>query len=457
MYRKYIENLEKWNTSPRRKPLIVWGARQVGKTYLIKNLFAEKYYHDNYIYIDCRTEEDITEYCDKHINANDVLNFIALKKGKAIDKNVLLIFDEAQECLPIITLMKYFCQDRPDIPVIVTGSMVRMKIKRKKRGSTTDNYLFPVGKINQLTIYPLNFEEFLINKNSLMYQTVKEAYQQRKELDDLTHKMVMETFYEYLLIGGMPEVVDVFLKTNDFLESRNSLIDIYDNYLTDMDLYQASSESIIRSKKVFESIYAQLNKESKNFSPSLIDKKFKNRDLMSPIDWLITTHLVLKSSLLKEKISLPLIESNESLYRLYLADIGMFSYQSGINASTFISDSGQNSLSGIFFENYVATEILRAGLKLFYWKGKNSAEFEFILESNESIIPLDVKKKSGSLKSLADYASHNKLDYAVKVSSNKLGYNQENKILTLPFYDVFLFINELKNNLININDFIIKS
>lgn len=457
MYRKYIENLEKWNTSSRRKPLIVWGARQVGKTYLIKNLFAEKYYHDNYIYIDCRTEEDITEYCDKHINANDVLNFIALKKGKAIDKNVLLIFDEAQECLPIITLMKYFCQDRSDIPVIVTGSMVRMKIKRKKRGSTTDNYLFPVGKINQLTIYPLNFEEFLINKNSLMYQTVKEAYQQRKELDDLTHKMVMETFYEYLLIGGMPEVVDVFLKTNDFLESRNSLIDIYDNYLTDMDLYQASSESIIRSKKVFESIYAQLNKESKNFSPSLIDKKFKNRDLMSPIDWLITTHLVLKSSLLKEKISLPLIESNESLYRLYLADIGMFSYQSGINASTFISDGGQNSLSGIFFENYVATEILRAGLKLFYWKGKNSAEFEFILESNESIIPLDVKKKSGSLKSLADYASHNKLDYAVKVSSNKLGYNQENKILTLPFYDVFLFINELKNNIININDFIIKS
>lgn len=457
MYRKYIENLEKWNTSSRRKPLIVWGARQVGKTYLIKNLFAEKHYHDNYIYIDCRTEEDITEYCDKHINANDVLNFIALKKGKAIDKNVLLIFDETQECLPIITLMKYFCQDRPDIPVIVTGSMVRMKIKRKKRGSTTDNYLFPVGKINQLTIYPLNFEEFLINKNSLMYQTVKEAYQQRKELDDLTHKMVMETFYEYLLIGGMPEVVDVFLKTNDFLESRNSLIDIYDNYLTDMDLYQASSESIIRSKKVFESIYAQLNKESKNFSPSLIDKKYKNRDLMSPIDWLITTHLVLKSSLLKEKISLPLIESNESLYRLYLADIGMFSYQSGINASTFISDSGQNSLSGIFFKNYVATEILRAGLKLFYWKGKNSAEFEFILESNESIIPLDVKKKSGSLKSLADYASHNKLDYAVKVSSNKLGYNQENKILTLPFYDVFLFLNELKNNLININDFIIKS
>ena len=148
--------------------------------------------------------------------------------------------------------------------------------------------------------------------------------------------------------------------------------------------------------------------------------------------------------MVKEKATLPLIESSESLFRLYLSDIGMFSYQSGNNAKNFISDDGRNSLTGIFFENYVANEIINAGFKLFYWKGKNDAEFEFLIEDNGYVIPIDVKKNKGSINSLNKFKDHNKFKYAVKISTNRYGFNEENKILSIPLYETFLFLNDIK-------------
>ena len=136
----------------------------------------------------------------------------------------------------------------------------------------------------------------------------------------------------------------------------------------------------------------------------------------------------------------------ESLYRLYLSDMGLFSYQSKINPTTFISNNSRNTLSGIFFENYVAIELINYGYKLFYWKGKNNAEFEFVIENDSKIIPLDVKKNKGSLNSLEKFKEHNKLDYAIKISSNNYGYDENNKIITIPFYELFLLLKDLSKN-----------
>lgn len=449
MYRKYMNDLQKWLNSKLRKPLIVWGARQVGKTYLIKDLFAEEFFKNKYIYVDCRTDHDFVNYCESHVNATEIINYLALDRGIKINSETLIIFDEAQECLPVVTLMKYFCQDYRDIPIIVTGSMVRIRIQRenRKRGNCSKNqFLFPVGKINQLTIYPMDFEEFLYNKNRILYDEIKNAYTKKKNIDDLLHNKALNCFYDYLLLGGMPEVVNEFLETQSYQSAKEILVDLYDNYLGDMELYQASPESIVRSKKVFENIYTQLNKESKNFKSSLIEKNIKNRDLRSPIDWLSLAFLVHKSSLVKENVSIPLIDSDESLYRLYLADMGMFSYQSNINPKTFLSSDGRNALSRIFFENYVAIELVNFGYKLFYWRGKGESEFEFVIESDSSIIPIDVKKSKGSLNSLERFTEHNKLRYAIKISANKYGYNVDKKILTIPFYYLPFLLRELKEN-----------
>ena len=453
MKRNALQKLIEWNNNKRKKPMIVWGARQVGKTYLVKDIFAETYYKDNYIYIDCKIEDEIRDFCTKTANAKKIIEYISLLKGKQIDENTLLIFDEVQECPNIVSSLKYFCQDFRQIPVIATGSMVRIKIQREthKRGSGNDGkFLFPVGKINQITIYPMTFDEFLMNSNSMLYDTIKKAYENKTPLDTNIHELAMEQVYKYLLVGGMPEAVEAYIDGENLFESRELLKVLYDNYLSDMELYQASPEAILRSRTLFTNIFNELNKESKNFSPGLIEEKSKTRDYATSIQWLTMAHIVNQSFQLKEHITMPLMPDNESNFRLFLGDIGMFSYQSGINASSFISSKRDNTLSGIFFENFVANELIAKEHKLFYWKGRSSAELEFIVESNNKLYPIDVKKGKGTLNSLEKFANHNKFEYAIKVSKNNYGCNSERKLLTIPFYFISFVAKDLADGTMSV-------
>lgn len=437
MERIALQKLIAWNENPKKKPLIVWGARQVGKTYLIKNMFAETYYEKNYIYIDCKIEDEIRDFCSNTANAEKIMEYISLFKGKKITEKTLLIFDEVQECPNIISALKYFCQDFREIPVIATGSMVRIKLQREmsKRGSKENSkFLFPVGKINQITIYPMTFDEFLMNSNKMLYDSVKKAYESKQPLNSNIHELALEQVYKYLLVGGMPEAVETYIDDDNLFEAREILKVLYDNYLADMELYQASRESVLRSRVLFQNIYKELNKETKNFSPGLIEEKSKTRDYATSIQWLTLAHIVNQSFQLKEHITMPLMPDSESNFRLFLGDIGMFSYQSGVNAASFVSSERENTLSGIFFENFVANELIAKGHKLFYWRGKVSSELEFIVESDNKLYPIDVKKGRGTLNSLEKFANHNKFEFAIKVSKNNYGYNTEQKLLTVPFY-----------------------
>ncbi len=454
MERIALQKLIDWNNNKRRKPLIVWGARQVGKTYLVQKLFAETYYKNNYIYVDCKIEDEIREFCSKTANAEKIIEYISLRKGKQINEKTLLIFDEVQECLNIVSSLKYFCQDFREIPVIATGSMVRIKLQRKthKRGSRENNkFLFPVGKINQITIYPMTFDEFLMNSNKMLYDAVKKAYENRQPLEKQIHELAMEQVYKYLLVGGMPEAVEAYIDDNNILEAREILKVLYDNYLSDMELYQASQEAVLRSRVLFQNIYKELNKESKNFSPGLIEGKSKTRDYATSIQWLTMAHIVNQSFQLKEHITMPLMPDSESSFRLFLGDIGMFSYQSGINAASFISSERENTLSGIFFENFVANELIAKEHKLFYWRGKASSEIEFIIESDNKLYPIDVKKGRGTLNSLEKFSNHNKFEYVIKVSKNNYGYNPEQKLLTVPFYFIPFVSKDLADGIMKIS------
>ena len=453
MERIALQKLIDWNNNKRKKPLIIWGARQVGKTYLAKELFAEKYYKSSYIYIDCKKEDEIREFCSNTANAEKIIEYISLRKGKQINKKTLLIFDEVQECPNIISALKYFCQDYREIPVIATGSMVRIKLQKEthKRGSKENNkFLFPVGKINQITIYPMTFDEFLMNSNKMLYDTIKNAYESKHLLDFQIHELAMEQVYKYLLVGGMPEAVEAYIDDGNLLEAREILKVLYDNYLSDMELYQASQEAVLRSRLLFQNIYRELNKESKNFSPGLIEEKSKTRDYATSVQWLTMAHIVNQSFQLKEHITTPLMPDSESNFRLFLGDIGMFSYQSGINAASFVSNERDNTLSGIFFENFVANELIAKEHKLFYWRGKLSSELEFIIESNNKLYPIDVKKGRGTLNSLEKFSNHNKFEYAIKVSKNNYGYNPDQKLLTIPFYFIPFVAQDLANGTMEI-------
>lgn len=437
MERTALQKLADWDSNKRKKPLIVWGARQVGKTYLILELFAKKYYPNRYVYVDCKKEDEIRDFCSGTANAEKIIEYISLRKGQQLNEQTLLIFDEVQECPNILSSLKYFCQDYREIPVIATGSMVRIKLQREthKRGARdNDKFLFPVGKINQMTVYPMTFDEFLMNSNQMLFDAVRNAYERRQPLERQIHELAMEHVYKYLLMGGMPEAVEAYIDGGSLLESREILKVLYDNYLADMELYQASQESVLRSRALFQNIYRELNRESKNFSPGLIEEKSKTRDYATSIQWLTMAHVVNQSFQLKEHVTMPLMPDSDSSFRLFLGDIGMFSYQSGINAASFVSSERENTLSGIFFENFVANELIAKEHKLFYWRGKSSAELEFIVESDNRLYPIDVKKGRGTLNSLEKFSNHNKFEYAIMVSKNNYGYDREQKLLTIPLY-----------------------
>ena len=449
MERKYLTKLEEWIKKPNRKPLMVWGARQVGKSYLVEELFAKKYFGDRYLKLDLSDEDDFVEYAENNSNLEKVLDYIELHYHFVPDKEHLLFFDEAQECPSIVKMIKQFCEKRRDIPLIVSGSLVRLRIHRDSKKANKE-FLFPVGKMNQLYVYPMTFDEFLLNYDSNMHEYVNRKFESKDAIDQYIHQELMDVFRTYMYVGGMPEAVQTFLDYKDkkiqaYKETSERIQEIYDDYLADMGLYQTSSESIIRSRLIYKDIYKQLNKENENFKISNTIENAKNRDMINPYFWLTTANVVLQSFCLKEKITLPLIEGENSIFRFYLSDVGMFTHQSGLNYERFLIDK-DNALSGIYYENYIATELVARRYPLFYWKGKRSSEFEFIMNIDNSIVAIDAKRGKSNLNSLEEFRSHNKTDLVIKVSSNQYGYNEAQKLLTLPFYFFSFYLNGLESN-----------
>ena len=202
----------------------------------------------------------------------------------------------------------------------------------------------------------------------------------------------------------------------------------------------------MKTRNVFRNIFAQLNKENKNFKVTQIDKGKSNRDYFNAYQWLELARIVYRSRKKTGRVVLPLMEEDEGLFRLYLSDAGMFSYQSKISQADFFVKEKRNALSGVFYENYVATEFASRDIPLFCWTGGSSYEFEFIVENNGKLLPIDVKRGSGKLNSLEAFRKSNPKSTAIKISTNNYGYNAENDILTIPLYEVFLLADDLANN-----------
>ena len=435
------EELENWLNSSRRKPLVMWGARQVGKTVLIRN-FLDNHFK-KYIYIDLVKDNRSCAFFKNNVDPKEHLQYIEAEFGIKAGKDCPIVFDEAQNCLPILTSLKYYCQDYNDIPVIVTGSLVRLSLNRSKE---KDSLLYPVGKINSLNLYPLNFEEYLLNSNSFLLERIRSAYKNKTSLLDYEHELAMDCLHEFLAIGGMPEVVDTFIKEKSYVDATDVLKEIYDNYLADMELYNVSDTQILRTRNIYLNIFSQLNKENKNFKITQIEKGKSNRDYFDSYKWLDLSHIVYRCKNLSGKVNVPLRIDNDGLFRLYLADEGMFAYQSKTKQSDFFVKNNRNTLSGVFYESYVADEFRCNEIPLYYWTGKQGHEFEFVAENNSRLIAIDVKKNKGKLNSLDDFRNNNGKNLVIKISSNNYGYDKENDVLTIPLYMTFLLAKDLANN-----------
>ena len=429
MQRKAMQDLITWKNKKNRKPLLLYGARQVGKTYLVKE-FGKEYFKD-VIYVNFETNDIVGKIIDEDISPSYIIKNLEIAFNKKIDKdNTLIFFDEIQKNTRALTSLKYFYEEAPEYYVIGAGSLLGVQISQK-------DFSFPVGKVEFLTIYPLSFDEFLINtENDLLLNKIKECYDSNEEMPNELHKQALDLYYDYLAIGGMPEVVQEFINSNSMINAIDYQKAIIESYKSDITKY-ADISYAPKIIATFDSIPVQLAKDNKKFQYKLVQKGGTSSIFGDSINWLVNAGIVHKC--VKTKIGLPLKMYEElDSFKLYMNDVGLLTNLSEFPIYLIKNRDAVNELMiGMLTENYVASSLKYNGLNINYWKNEFDSELDFILQSEKGlIIPLEVKSSVHTKsKSLTNYMKEYNPKYGIRISSKNFGF--KNNIKSVPLYATF--------------------
>ena len=430
MKRKIYNELLNWKKNNIDTPLMVVGARQIGKTYII-NEFCKKEFN-KYIYINLFEDKNIINIYNEEISSTEKFQKLELYLGKKIDlDNTIIFFDEIQESEELISSLKFFCESNRPFKIICAGSLLGVKINRFKKS-------FPVGKVRILEMNSMSFDEFLYAyyDSDLMIKEIEKCYSNNKKMLEPLHNKLMELYNIYLIIGGLPASVANYLEKKDMLIfDRNIIKFIISSYLKDMNKYVTDIFESTRIENIYNSIPSQLGNPSDKFQYSKVKSGARAREYESAINWLLSSKMVFKCSNIK-KCEKPLkVFINNDVFKLYLSDAGILSYLLEISYKDLVFDE-KFMYMGIIAENYVANELLRNGLSLYYWNSGNKAEIDFVLNINDKIIPIEVKSSNNNqAKSLKVYIEKYNPNYSIRISSKNFGL--ENNIKSVPLYAVF--------------------
>lgn len=430
MQRKIMEKLMQWKKNTNnRLPLLVYGARQVGKTYVIQE-FANEYYK-NSVYVNFERMENIARKFNSDISPNNIVSFLESSlKVKIIPGETLIIFDEIQACERALTSLKYFAEEAPEYHLIAAGSLLGVAINREK-------YSFPVGKVQMVTLYPIDFEEFLwaLDKKWLVDE-IKQCYNNNSPMDEIWHQDLLELYRHYLAIGGMPHAVNEYLTSKSLLNITNIQTGILNSYLADMSKYASVGESI-KIRGAYDSLPAQLAKENKKFQYKLIRKGATANLFESSLDWLLTAGIVLKCRKINHG-KMPLIAfADLSSFKIYMSDVGLLTSKAKISHENIILSQNINDFKGALTENYVAQALTCNGYEIYYWESNSMAEVDFVIQKDGEIIPIEVKADTNTRsKSLNVFTGKYKPSYSIRISGKNFGF--ENNIKSIPLYATFL-------------------
>lgn len=428
MKRNIDEQLNEWKTSSRRKPLVLQGARQVGKTYALKSLAKRGF--ENAVY--CNFEEDRklhNLFADLDPLAI-IGNLEAYYKVKIQAGNTLIIFDEIQECSDALLSLKYFHEKANDYHVASAGSLLGVKLTHQKS--------FPVGQVNFLQLYPLTFLEFL---DALGNISLREMISKKTDLSPLNagiHDRLMDLVRRYILVGGMPEaVVEYCRDETKFLGVREIQMEILKSYELDF-VKHTSAQDAQKLSLVWGLIPSQLAKENRKFVFSAIKKSARGREYQGTLKWLLDAGMTYHASAIT-KPALPLLSYAEAdVFKVYLLDTGLLAALSGLESAAWtIGDKLFSEFKGSLTENYVAQQLVAKSQSsaLHYWRSENTAEVDFVVSENQSVIPIEVKSGSSRhAKSLKVYLNRYSPNWSYRV--NGLNFAKGETILNIPLYAV---------------------
>ena len=429
MYRKITEELNRWKSDPYRKPLIIQGARQVGKTYTALEFGRNNY--ENVAYFNFETSPSLSEIFSENISPQYLIPLLSHICGKSIVKEkTLIIFDEIQLCERALTSLKYFCEEAPEYHIIVAGSLLGVAVNRSE-------FSFPVGKVDIKTMYPMDLEEFLLamGENELT-DRIKKCFAENIPMPSVLHESAMQLYRQYLVTGGMPECVLQYSQTRDMILVRHTQSNILQSYLNDMSKYNNLNE-IKKTRLAYDNITVQLSKKNTRFQYKLIKKGGRASEFENAIEWLCLSGIV--SQVYKvEQIKKPLENYRDiDSFKIYISDMGLLGAKKEINPDDILFMSEEiNDFKGGMTENYVNIQLKINGYSTYYWESDRGAEIDFIIQRENHLIPVEVKSADNTkAKSLKLYMQKFSPEYAVKISAKNFAF--EDRIKTVPLYAVF--------------------
>lgn len=435
MYRIAMEKLLKWKESKRRKPLIIEGARQVGKTWLMKE-FGRQAYEDT-VYINFDSNSRMAELFASDLDTEHLIMGLELYAGHKINPdNSLLIFDEVQEVPRALTSLKYFCENAPQYHIVCAGSLLGIALHQ---GTS-----FPVGKVDFLKLYPLSFKEFLMADGKERFAELLD----KRDFQMITSfkQTYIDALKQYCFVGGMPEAVQSFVENKDFNEVREIQNRILEAYVQDFSKH-APNEIVPRIRMLWKSIPSQLAKENKKFIYGLVREGARAKDYEIALMWLSDCGLVHKIGRVN-KAGIPL-RAYEDLkaFKLFIVDVGLLGCMAGLQTSTLLDGNAIFvEFKGALTEQYVCQQLKTVeNLDVYYYTNdRSSCEVDFIVDTGEQIIPVEVKAEVNlRAKSLKSY--HEKFKPKISVRASMANYKEEEWLMNLPLY----MIDQIKNIVAN--------
>ncbi len=426
--RNIYNELLSWKESKNRKPLVLLGARQVGKTHILKE-FGKTY--KNFYYINIESSIEFIEIFENSNDVHTIFRRIQFHLEQKIDiENSLLFFDEIQASSRAITMLKYFNEEYSDLHIVCAGSLLGVSLNR-------GGYSIPVGKINTKYMYPMMFDEFLLaTDNKFLKEELEKSFYNKKAVDTVLHKSLLRLYNEYLCTGGMPGAIVEYVDNNKDILSCNEEFhsQIILDYLEDMGKY-ADNSTTLKCRAIYNSIPEQLSGDSTKFKYSIVAKGSQRAHYENSIEWLLSSKVNIEIQRVNSG-NIPLkvhVQSND--FKIYLSDIGLLRSLSDVSIYNILSEKNV-IFKGALTENYVAIHLNSLFKNVYYYKD-NRHEVDFITRIKNDIIPIEVKasKNTRSL-SLQKYIDKYDPAYAIRLSTKN--FNFENKIRSIPLYAVYL-------------------
>ena len=439
MQRKLLNELLNWKSSPKRKPLLLEGARQTGKTYLLETLFGKAYY-DHVIRVNFeKADPELLNLFGGNIDTKRIINYLSIKENKPVHQdNTLIIFDEIQEAPRALTSLKYFSEDAPEYQIAATGSLLGIALH-----SGTS---FPVGKVDRMRLYPMDLEEFYWALG-LKKQSDEAQNAIRNMRNPLFSSSFADAFQQYLAIGGMPAAVSEWTEHRNMNHVDLILKNILSDFRDDFSKHTTNNESR-KIANLWRSVPNQFSKENHKFAYKTIESSARSRDYAFALDWLIDVGLIYKIDLVPHGDKLPLsFYANSADFKIYTLDVGLLRRMTNLPISVVMGeDNIWSNFGGFFVEQFVVQQLRSLGFdETFYWMGnagnslqpKGKSEVDFVVSFDNQIIPIEVKSGFNvKAQSLKVYRNKYHPELSIRFSLKNLKYNEG--LLNIPLYYSFL-------------------